>query len=415
MKKTYLLAVFAGLSSFVYGQHIKSYDLDVAIDMSSKIIKVKGIIAIDFEQKESIATVLWKNTKINEISLKGVPIGYRFESDKPTPIIFIDEGRGLIFNNPSEKQGINSIYIDYESDFRGMETSAESFTDEWLQIGFYNAWFPVDLNSREATSKLRISIDPDYVLSGSGKISNKGDLWEMDQPWAAYDNVIIASKTLKISQAKKGNAVIETVYTDFPEADIASITATSQRVLDYFGRIYPKKYEAYIKFVVKHSETGGGGYNRANFISLRIKKYGLSTQKTIAHEVAHFWATGADATTWEDWLNESFAEFSALLYVRDNISTAIYKDYIKSYKESSIDAPEIWGFERSSNAAYTVLYKKGAVILHELETKIGTEPMFKLLYLKRSRGIKNTADFLDLLEAQSSKETRVWMENALKS
>ena len=342
-------------------------------------------------------------------------MSYTFEIDKPTPIIFIDEGRGLIFYNPNKKGGNVPIYVDYESDMNGMEPSAELFTEDWIQIGFYNAWFPVDLNSKNATSKLRISIDPDYKVSGSGKITKTGNVWEMTQPWPAYDNVIIASKDLQSNQAKKDNATIETVYTDFPEEDIQSIISTSQSVLNYFGKIYPKQEEAYIKFVVKHSANGGGGYNRANFISLRIKDYGLSTQKTIAHEVAHFWATGADATSWQDWLNESFAEFSALLYVRDNISTKTYTDYIEAYKKSIVDAPAIWGFERSSNAAYTVLYKKGAVILHELETKIGADQFFKLLYLKYTQGIKNTSDFLDLLEQQTSKDIRKWLETALKS
>lgn len=414
MKKTYLLVAFTVLTTFVYGQQIKSYDLDVAINMALKTINVKGTIAIDFEAQQSITTVLWKNTKINSIQVNNHPARYVFESDKPTPIIFIDEGRGLIFNNSTKQSGTVEFVVDYDSDFTGMETSAEAFTEEWLQIGFYNAWFPVNLNSKKATSKLRVSIDPAYKVSGSGMISKKGDHWEINQPWASYDNVIIAAKDLNSSQAKKGTATIETVYTDFPEADIQSIISTSQTVLDYFGRIYPKQKESYIKFVVKHSATGGGGYNRPNFISLRLKTYGLSTQKTIAHEVAHFWATGADATTWQDWLNESFAEYSALLYVRDNISTETYTDYIEAYKKSSIDAPAIWDFNRSSNAAYTVLYKKGAVILHDLESKIGTDKMFKLLYLKRTLGVKNTADFLDLLEQQTSKDIRNWLETALK-
>ncbi len=415
MKKTYLLFVLTLLTTFIYGQQIKSYDLDVAIDVKTKKVKVKGLINIDFEQQPSISTTIWKNTKFNDISVNGIPMSYTFETDKPTPIIFIDEGRGLIFSNPNKNVGNVPIYVDYESDMNGIEPSAELFTEDWIQIGFYNAWFPVDIKSRNATSKLRISIDPTYKVSGSGKITKKGDVWEMTQPWPAYDNVIIAAKNLQSSQAKKGNATIETVYTDFPEADIQSIMSTSQTVLDYFGKIYPKQNEAYIKFVVKHSANGGGGYNRANFISLRINNYGLSTQKTIAHEVAHFWATGGDSTTWQDWLNESFAEYSALLYVRDNISTKTYTDYIEAYKKSIVDAPAIWGFNRSNNAAYTVLYKKGAVILHELESKIGTDQMFKLLYLKHTQGIKNTTDFLDLLEQQTSKKIRNWLENTLKS
>jgi hypothetical protein len=37
---------------------------------------------------------------------------------------------------------------------------------------------------------------------------------------------------------------------------------------------------------------------------------------TLTHEVAHFWWSGAPSVTWENWLNEAFAEYSALMYVR---------------------------------------------------------------------------------------------------
>lgn len=415
MKKYYLVIFFTSITFFIYSQQIKSYDLDVQIDIHTKKINVTGTIVIDFEKQKNISTVLWKNTIINEISSNQTPLPYSFETEKPTPIIFIDEGRGLILSNPSLKQGDVSIFVDYESDFTGMEASAESFTEEWLQIGFYNAWFPVDLNSKKATSKIRLSIDKGYKVSGSGLVSKNGDIWEITQPWHAYDNVIIASKDLHTSQTKTGNTTIETVYTDFPKKNIESIIKTSQKVLEYFGGIFPKQKDAYIKFVVKHSSSGGGGYNRKNFISLRIKKYGLRTQKTIAHEIAHFWATGADSTTWEDWLNESFAEYSALLYIRDNVSSDEFKNRINKYKERADNVPAIWGYDRSGNSAYNVFYIKGAVILHELENKIGSKKLFNILHLKTTKGIKNTGDFLNLLENETSKSTRDWLENALKS
>ncbi len=414
MKKIYLTIILTCITVLIYGQQIKSYDLDVSIDVPTKKIKVEGSINIDFENQEHISTVMWKNTIIHAIKVNNSPVSYSFETSKPSPIIFIDEGRGLIISNPSTKPGIVSLYVNYEADFTGMETSAESFTDDYLQIGFYNAWLPVDLKSKKTTSKIRLSINKDYKVSGSGLVKKKGAIWEITQPWNAYDNVIIASKNLKTTQVKKGNTTIETVYTSFPKKDINSIIETSQSVLDYFGEIYPKQDEAYIKFVVKHSASGGG-YNRKNFISLRIKEYGLSTQKTIAHEVAHFWATGADSTTWEDWLNESFAEYSALLYIRDRIGKEEFNTMIKKNKEYAKNTPPIWGFNRSGNNAYRVLYLKGALILNELYNKIGSRKFIEILKLKANKETNNTNDFLNMLEQQTSKRTRNWLENALKS
>lgn len=415
MKKVLTFAFIACITLATYSQQIKSYDLDVSIDVSQKKVIVQGTINIDFEAKDHFSLVLWKNTSINDISFNRKPVSFTFETSKPTPIIWIDEGRGLIIKNPSNQAGTIPVTINYESDFTGMETSAESFTDEWIQIGFYNAWFPVDLNSRDANSKIRLSIDKAYKVSGSGLITKKGDIWEITQPWGSYDNVIIASKDLNSTKTTKDNATIETVYTDFSDDDITSIVETGQTVLDYFGSIYPKKEDAYIKFVVKHSANGGGGYNRPNFISLRLKQFGLSTKKTIAHEVAHFWATGANASSWQDWLNESFAEYSALLYIRDKVSNEEFEAQIAKYKSYAKDAPAIWNFDRSSDDAYVVLYMKGALILHELENKIGSKKFNNILKLKATKGIKNTSKFLNLLTQETSKETRNWLENALKS
>lgn len=37
----------------------------------------------------------------------------------------------------------------------------------------------------------------------------------------------------------------------------------------------------------------------------------------LAHEMGHSYAFGADANTWQDWLNETHAEWSAMTYWYD--------------------------------------------------------------------------------------------------
>ncbi len=43
-----------------------------------------------------------------------------------------------------------------------------------------------------------------------------------------------------------------------------------------------------------------------------------------AHELAHEWCSGANCVSWEDWLNETTAEWSMLLYCLDRGKTDIF-------------------------------------------------------------------------------------------
>ena len=118
--------------------------------------------------------------------------------------------------------------------------------------------------------------------------------------------------------------------------------------------------------------------------------------------------------SWEDWLNESFAEYSMLLYLRDRINTELYNKTLERYRQNSENMPAIWGVERTSDNAYTTLYEKGSLLLLELECKLGSEEMKAFLYILIEKSIDNTAEFLEELEEFSSQEVRDWFESELK-
>ncbi len=86
----------------------------------------------------------------------------------------------------------------------------------------------------------------------------------------------------------------------------------------------------------------------------------------LAHEAAHFWWTLAPADTWEDWLNESFAEYSALLLIRDRFGEEEFRTRMDRKRESAEGTPPIWGFDRGDTSTeeksmqvQAVLYNAG--------------------------------------------------------
>jgi hypothetical protein len=288
------------------------------------------------------------------------------------------------------------------------------FSDEWIEMGYYSAWYPVHEESRNFISEIRVFIEKDVKISGSGLVTKKDGYWHMIQPWESFDIIIVASKELKTKKIEKKNIHVETVYTTFPKSDIDSIAVAFSDVLEFYNSLYGNQDgEVYLKFIIDPTD-GTGGYGRKNLIRLKATSFNYYFKLGIAHELSHTWWQKADTKTWEDWLNESFAEYSMLLYLRERIGTELYNETLERYKRNSENMPAVWGIERTSDRAYTTLYEKGSLLLTELEKKLSKENMEAFLRLLIHKSINNTADFLKLLEEFSSLEIRDWFESELK-
>ena len=415
MKTLSIILLFI-LTSLLQGQEVTSYNLDIKIDVNKKSINVEGSVDVDFKSKDSINLVLWKNTDIKEISCDGKNLKYLFDTLSPTPVMYIINGSSLTIKKPMQNDVKQSIKFIYECNMKEFKSWSASFEENWIEINVYCGWFPVSFDSRSYTSNFKIYIDENYVVTGSGIVEKKNNYWEMIQPWPAFDNVIIASKKLKSKVLNENNAFIQTYYNDndFSDSDADSILSECKYVLNLFERFFGKKDSTYLKFVIAPFEWGGG-YSRKNFVSMRTKHFNLYTStKGIAHEIAHFWWNGAVTTTWEDWLNEAFAEYSMLLYIRERIGLEEFQKQVEEYKSKIKNLPPIWGIERDSQEAYSVLYEKGSLILFELENKISKDQFLDFLKEVSKSKIVTTDGLLNLMEKKLSKETQIWLENKLK-
>lgn len=412
--KKYIPVILFFLISHIHAENIKSYDLDVLIDVKTRDVITSGIINIDFQEKDTINLVLWKNSLIKEIKYKSKPVKYSFDSLSPSPIIYIPNGRILTIIKPPKSNNIIQLSLSYISNMKGLKGWANSFSEDWIELNYYCAWFPVGLNSRNFNSKIKISIDKEYVITGSGKVSKKKNYWEMNQSWQGFDNVIIASKKLKSKILKEESSLIQTDYCELSELEADSILSGCKLAFHLFEKYFGKKDSTYLKFIIAPFEHGGG-YSRKNFVCLRTKHFDAYTSEGIAHEIAHFWWNNAATTTWEDWLNEAFAEYSMLMYVREKFGIEAFRKKIDEYKSRTKNSPAIWGIDRNSPDSYSSLYEKGSLILCELEDMLGNEKFFNLLSSISKSKIATNNDLLSFIEKKLSKETRQWLENKLKN
>ncbi|MDR2065982.1 MAG: hypothetical protein LBP85_09800 [Prevotellaceae bacterium] len=396
-------------------QEIKSYNLNVKMNVKNKTVTVDGFVTIYFNNTDSLDLVLWGKTKINTITYNNKSVDFTFDTLSKSKIMYIPDGRMLTLVNPDKTVQTKSIYFNYECNMQNVEGWGRSFTGHWIELGYYTAWYPVHAASGKFTSSLQISIDEPYKVSGSGVVIPKGNQWEMTQTWEGFDNIIIASKNLKSRKIQIDNTVIEIIHTDFPQSDIDSVFVEFKNVFDFYENIYGQlnKNEGYLKFVLCPVE-GGGGYSRKNYISLKTNRFTALLGYGIAHEMAHFWWNSADATTWHDWINEAFAEYSMLLYIKEKSGQYVFDSYLDAYRVNAEYSCPVWAIDRDTPEAYTALYEKGSVMLYDLEQKIGTKAFLKFIRHILSRNIKTTNEFLKTAENDLGTDISNWIESKLK-
>jgi hypothetical protein len=155
--------------------------------------------------------------------------------------------------------------------------------------------------------------------------------------------------------------------------------------------------------VVVVPRTSGSDYQRSGYILLSHRKYpGQLTPRQdeirrahhIAHELAHAWWSVGSPVTEDDWLNESFADYSGLRYVEHAFDVKARQSVLDEARADAEKAGPVIGAGRPSQGA---LYAKGPILLFDLDARIGRAKMDRLMArIGRSRP-RHTAEFLEAL------------------
>lgn len=107
----------------------------------------------------------------------------------------------------------------------------------------------------------------------------------------------------------------------------------------------------------------------------------------LCHELAHTWATGANSSGPDNWLNEGIAEFVALRAVRHLHGDSTYRAYLKRYAQLSVQQlasvpaaqQAVWRAGAVARPNAVVSYRKAPVLLDSLARHIGESRMDYLL------------------------------------
>ena len=397
------------------------YDIQLEISPEKQFIKVSGQLKyrLKKDNPEKISFKLHKSLKLSHFSVNG-DTNYHLDTSTKNPH-WTPDAIKIIYNTKQnlQKNEVLDVQFAYEGTIKGWpDWSANVIGADWVEMGLYFPWYPSIGGS--FTYNLAVDIPSEYKAFALGERSTNGELQIFQSNTPVNDLVVCAAKNLSVKNSvllgrnfSIANASLNNTTVNAIQSDIGSF----YRLLNHwYGDI---KHDNMALVISKRSKGGGysrkgglflGGLSDASYSNLRT-----DYNQYIAHEIAHFWWQGAKANSWEDWLNESFAEYSALKIIRELDGENEFNLRIASKEKESLNTPPIWGLARNDSQAQEVLYAKGAVLLHELENKIGKSQFVNLCRQRISMQINTTQGFLTLVEANEGEAVARWLEQSLKT
>ncbi|MFO7652687.1 MAG: hypothetical protein R6X25_02590 [Candidatus Krumholzibacteriia bacterium] len=393
------------------------YDLHLQLDPASGHVAVRGTLGLSSAAPgDSLVFRLHRQLAITEWSVNGVTGHGR--DDTLAGVRHQPEATTVRSRVPATHVAGDPVTIAFAH--AGVldawpEWSASVIGSDWTEMGLYFPWFPDFAGLAPYTYRVAIVTDPSRTVWALGAASRDGDARVFTTTAPTNDIVVVASPDLRIHQADGVQVVSRTLAPATVDTLAADLTAMRARYTAWFGPT-PGGLA-----LVESSRERGGGYARrgalylagladADYFDLRE-----GYARYLGHELAHLWWYRADTGTWEDWLNESLAEFSALALVRERFGPDAYAARLARKRETCAGTPPIVGLDRNgSEHAEAVLYGKGPVLLAELEDRLGEAALRELLRATYARAVTTTEAFLALLAEQAEPATADWFGEQLR-
>lgn len=385
LKKILLIII---LSNFVKAQEIKHYNGKISID-SLKTLKADFIVNYSNSNESEFYFNLNKNAKIEKLEINNKSITYKTENDTD----FLPDFKKIIIKNSFPKNF--NLEIKYSYPLDKIENPTFLYNPNWIELSFYTGWFPLNFNDKNYSYKLIFETPESYQMLSPGNIKIKKKNTLIINKENYKDIPVILSDKFQFFTAKDEKIKFSAI--DLSGEQIKDIKDSSENIYDFFEDFFGKSDSKNL-IVAVNPFAHPMSYARKGFISLSLKNgFANSDKKTLAHEIGHLWWKNASFGTYEEWLNESFAEFSAMKWMQQKLSRTDFEEFLKKYEVAYQKPIKISHINPNDDSWYSIVYFKCPYILYKLEQKIGNEKMIQFLKTTYEKKISNTDNLLKIL------------------
>ncbi|HEY1303509.1 MAG TPA: M1 family metallopeptidase [Vicinamibacterales bacterium] len=299
-------------------------------------------------------------------------------------------------------------------------------TSQWLVC--------IDAPDERATLDLRIVLPAGLRVVGNGRpVAEQPRAdgaviheWRQDRPVSSYLFGFAAGKFVETT-ARHRSVDVHYLGDSLPSEDLGRAFRDTPDMIGFFEARAGVRYAGtrYTQALV--ADTAGQEADSFAMLSDRYGRTLLDTPTSVtlaAHEVAHqWWGNLVTCRDWTHfWLNEGFATFMAAAYNEHRFGRAAYDRDIEAarmryeqVRQTGGDQPLVFpSWDRPTASDRTIVYQKGAYVLHQLRETLGDDAFWKGIrdYTRRYAGQSvTTADFKRAMEQSSGKDLSVFFAN----
>jgi aminopeptidase N len=398
---------------------IEHADIDLTVRPDNGTITVSAEIRVALQPGDT-AIELLLNRRLDVSALQaGVPItGFEHDRTGPGPYQYAPQATSLTIHLAEPATGTPAV-VDVRASgaVEPDEWGVVQVTPRWVELeAVYSGWFPFAPGADRFDVQLQAHLPDGWLMTGTGRPTLEDGVW-VSAAQHVQDVVVLASPDLR--RLPVGDA-LTLWHVDLPDGAPERIVRDTEKVRATLEGWLGTSVGGHVDLVFAPRTEGGGFARPGLVVMLYDDRFYQDDDVTpvflryLAHEVSHLWWRQAPTTTWQDWLNESFAEMSALMLLRKRFGEEVFAEKVAAYREASTDAPPIRGLARHHEQAFATLYRKGPVLLADLEASIGRDAFLRFLRALADRKMTSTAECLDTLEEVVSADARAQLERGLE-
>lgn len=319
--------------------------------------------------------------------------------------IIDDKGNSIIFNeelNINEMfiesgkritlevlDGTNYITIVYRGKISGWHNS---ISDTQIALNYYSAWYPI-LVDYDMSIEKKVTIKN---IDGFTVIKGKKNEDEWVYRSSDFDCNVFAIKDWDVISKESVGIKLNVYFKNSKREEINYLAESFDRIIDYFTSLLDIENSINESFDIVISKADEGGYFRKGLIVLSdLPTERINVDAFLAHECGHIWATGADVNSWEDWLNETFAEVLSLCFIKKQYGIEGYMTRINSIQQIAEKSPKI----KSENGDRPDgVHFKGAYLMHRLSECFGEDKLIEIIRIFVKSPKKTTEDILSVIK-----------------
>ncbi len=399
------------------------YDLTGSLEQDGRRMRMKTTLEITARAAPLTAATFTLNPDLDV---------YRVDYAGGDGALFTRQGTWLTvpFRRPVPGDSTSTLTLWYEGDVfqhRGGSVFGLLTNQQWLPVHSNEDLYTFDLELRYP-DELTVATVGAHVAS-HGEEDARVTRWRRTRPVSSLGMTISENRTRTVSAG--GIDVILSVDEDRreTESNTARILTHIGPALDFFGGVFgPYPYEKLD--VVQMPDNYAFGRALPSMLML----WGLYFQDAfrldanlhahmytevqhlfrgfLAHELAHQWWGGAVVPkTYRDaWLSEAMATYAADLYIESETGPEAFREMLKRHTDQALFADRHGAIDlgmRLGEHYQTVVYEKGALVLHMLRRTIGDEHFMNVLsrFCRQFAGkLITTADFEAAVVTETGRE-----------